>query len=46
VESTFCNEEADRLNHFVENMVEIPVGDEEIDNGLKHDEPLAANFGR
>jgi len=24
----------------------IPVGDEEIDKGLKHDEPFAANFGR
>jgi two-component system, OmpR family, sensor histidine kinase KdpD len=24
----------------------IPIGDEEIDKGLKHDEPITANFGR
>jgi two-component system sensor histidine kinase KdpD len=24
----------------------VPVGDEEIDEGLKHDESITANFGR
>src|SRR5262245_40384577 len=24
----------------------VPIGDEETDKGLKHDEPFAANFGR
>jgi two-component system sensor histidine kinase KdpD len=24
----------------------VPIGDEEIDEEVKHDEPIAANFGR